>query len=347
MALVSLRDVCKTFPAPKAGREPGAPSIIPVIDGVSLDIDQGTIFGLIGYSGAGKSTLVRLINALTSVTAGSITVAGQEITRLSEKALQAVRRDIGMVFQQFNLFNSRTVWGNVSYPLAISGVPSAERATRIQQLLDFVGLADKSRAYPDQLSGGQKQRVGIARALATHPRLLLADEATSALDPETTLEVLALLRRVNTELGTTIVVITHEMEVIRSTAQQVAVLDQGKIVEQGEVYDVLSAPRHQITRRFVSTVVRQIPRGEALARLRQRHRGRLVALTVRESAHTQGQLFAELGRRGLGWELVHGGIDDIGGRVFGQLVLALSGDEAELTAALAELSGRFELRELA
>jgi D-methionine transport system ATP-binding protein len=344
MPLVSLRDVHKTFPAPKAGKAKEAPSVINVINGVSLDVEEGEIFGLIGYSGAGKSTLVRLINALTPVTSGSVQVAGQEVTTLADKQLQVLRRDIGMIFQQFNLFNSRTVWGNVSYPLAIAGVPKADRVDRIKELLDFVGLADKAEAYPDQLSGGQKQRVGIARALATHPRLLLADEATSALDPETTQEVLALLRRINAELGTTIIVITHEMEVIRTTAHRVAVLDGGKIIEQGDVYDVFSAPKDPVTQRFVATVIQQVPDAEGLARLRAQHPGLLAALTIREGGPTQGQLFGELSARGVGFELVHGGIEDIGGRTFGQLVLSLTGDGA--AAAVKDLAGGYELREL-
>ncbi|MDR1806502.1 MAG: methionine ABC transporter ATP-binding protein [Propionibacteriaceae bacterium] len=347
MSLVELRDVHKQFPAPKTARAKGAPPVITVIDGVSLDVAEGEIFGLIGYSGAGKSTLVRLINALTPVTSGSIRVAGREVTTLGEKDLQVLRRDIGMVFQQFNLFNSRTVWGNVSYPLAIAGVPKAERVGRVRELLEFVGLEGKFDAYPDQLSGGQKQRVGIARALATRPRLLLADEATSALDPETTQEVLALLRRVNAEFGTTIIVITHEMEVIRTTATRVAVLDEGQIIEQGPVYDVFSAPQHPTTRKFVATVIQQVPDAAGLARLRAQHPGVLAAFTLREGGPTQGQFFGELGRWGVGFELVHGGIEDIAGQTFGQLVLNLTGDEATIHDALAGLSTRFDVRELA
>jgi D-methionine transport system ATP-binding protein len=182
------------------------------VDDVSLTVEKGSIVGVIGYSGAGKSTLVRLINGLERPTAGRVFVGDDEITALTERQLRSVRRGIGMIFQQFNLFRSRTVAGNVAYPLRVAGMPRAERDARVARLLDFVGLLEKAHAYPEQLSGGQKQRVGIARALATDPHLLLADEATSALDPETTADVLALLRRVNRELGITIVLITHEME---------------------------------------------------------------------------------------------------------------------------------------
>ena len=203
-SIVSLDGVSKRFT-----RRGGDPVV--AVDEVSLEVAQGEVIAVIGYSGAGKSTLVRLINALELPTSGSVRVAGQDLTTLSEKDLRAARSKIGMIFQQFNLFRSRTVAGNVGYPLRVAGVPAKERDARVPELLDFGGLLDRAHAYPEQLSGGQKQRVGIARALATNPPLLLADEATSALDPDTTTEVLSLLRRVNTELGVTIVVITHEM----------------------------------------------------------------------------------------------------------------------------------------
>ena len=226
MALVSLTNVTKTYPAADRG---GAPVV--AVDDVSLDIEPGDVFGIIGYSGAGKSTLVRLVNALEPATSGSIMVDGRDLTEMPERELRGIRLGIGMIFQQFNLFGSKTVWQNVAYPLKVAGASKAEIAARVAELLDFVGLADKARNYPDQLSGGQKQRVGIARALATSPRLLLADEATSALDPETTQEVLALLKRVNREFGVTIIVITHEMDVIQSIATKVAVMDGGRVIE--------------------------------------------------------------------------------------------------------------------
>ncbi|HEU4807233.1 MAG TPA: methionine ABC transporter ATP-binding protein, partial [Homoserinimonas sp.] len=243
MPVIQLSEVSKTFPPRVRGEAP-----LVALDKVSLEIEKGDIFGIIGYSGAGKSTLVRLINALERTTSGSIVVAGEELSTLRERELRRIRLGIGMVFQQFNLFTSRTVWGNVEYPLNVAGVPKEQHQKRISELLHFVGLADKAHSYPDQLSGGQKQRVGIARALATSPSILLADEATSALDPETTREVLDLLKRVNEEFGITIVVITHEMEVIRSIAHKVAVMDSGRIIERGDVFDIFANPQADATK---------------------------------------------------------------------------------------------------
>lgn len=249
--MVRFRDVTKVFGT--------GSSAVAAVDGVTLDIRAGEIFGVIGYSGAGKSTLVRLINALEPVTSGSVVVDGDEVSALGERDLRPVRASIGMIFQQFNLLSSRTVAGNVAYALKVAGWDKPCREARVAELLEFVGLSDKATAYPSQLSGGQKQRVGIARALATSPKLLLADEATSALDPETTRDVLALLRRVNAELGVTIVVITHEMDVVRSTCHRVAVMEHGKVVEVGEVYDVFSAPQASATKKFVGTALRDRP----------------------------------------------------------------------------------------
>ena len=210
MALVSLTDVTKSYDVD------GDPVV--AVDDVTLDIEQGDVYGIIGYSGAGKSTLVRLINALEPATSGAIVVDGVDLTTLGERELRRVRGGIGMIFQQFTLFSSRNVRANIAYPLKLAGWSKADIDERVTELLSFVGLSDKARAYPEQLSGGQKQRVGIARALATRPSILLADEATSAIDPQTTHEVLSLLKRVNEEQGVTIVVITHEMDVIQTIA---------------------------------------------------------------------------------------------------------------------------------
>lgn len=342
MSLIELRQVAKTFPPRNRG---DAPQI--ALDGVDLTIEEGEIFGIIGYSGAGKSTLVRLINALEKPSTGSVVVEGEELTRMPERRLRKLRLGIGMVFQQFNLFNSRTVWGNLAYPLTVAGVPRAQHQARISELLHFVGLADKAHAYPNELSGGQKQRVGIARALATNPRILLADEATSALDPETTREVLELLKRVNRELGVTIVVITHEMEVIRSIAHRVAVMDSGRIVEQGDVFDVFFNPQSQAAARFVSTVVRAVPEPAEFATLRERHPGRIVTLTFADGDVSQSRVFLELGRAGVGFELVYGGINDIQGRTFGHLTLALTGADAAIDDALTRVADLVAVTEAA
>ncbi len=330
MTLIRFSGVTKTFPAPTRG---GTPTI--AVDDVSLDVAAGTITGIIGYSGAGKSTVLRLVNALEVPTTGSVEIDGRDITRLRERELRALRSDIGMIFQQFNLFDSRTVAGNIAYPLEVARRPRAEITRRVDELLRFVGLADKARSYPEQLSGGQKQRVGIARALATQPRILLADEATSALDPETTHEVLDLLRRVNAELGVTILVITHEMDVIRSIADRVVVMEQGRVIEDGTVFDVLSAPRHPATRRFVASIIDEVPRGEHLAELRRRHPGRVVTFTVRDGDVSQSDVFGVLTSAGVRFELIHGGINDIGGRVFGHLTLSLTGAPDAIDRAVA------------
>ena len=341
MPIIALSGVSKTFP-PRSKKE--APLL--AIDAVDLEIEAGDIYGIIGYSGAGKSTLVRLINALEKTTTGSIVVNGQELAGLKEGQLGPIRRDIGMIFQQFNLFNSRNVWRNIEYPLQIAGVPVDERNKRISDLLNFVGLADKAASFPDELSGGQKQRVGIARALATSPSILLADEATSALDPETTHEVLNLLKRVNREFGTTIVVITHEMEVIKSIAHKVAVMDSGRIIERGSVFDVFSNPQTDATKRFVSTVVRAVPADDDLAALRVRHPGRIVTLSFNDGNVSQSAVFVELAEQRVGFELIYGGITDIQGRTFGHLTLSLTGDPAAVSAAIASVSSTITVTEV-
>ncbi|HHU44800.1 MAG TPA: ATP-binding cassette domain-containing protein, partial [Actinomycetales bacterium] len=217
---VELRGVSKVFGSGKKATR--------ALDDVTLSVEPGRVLGVIGYSGAGKSTLIRLINGLETPSSGEVLLDGTDIAGMKERKLREVRRDIGMIFQQFNLFTSRTVAGNVAYPLELAGMGRAERKARVAELLEFVGLGDRGGSYPEQLSGGQKQRVGIARALATNPSLLLADEATSALDPETTADVLELLRRVNRDLGVTIVLITHEMSVVRAIADTVAVMEDGR-----------------------------------------------------------------------------------------------------------------------
>ena len=341
MPLVELTDVHKTFPAARGG------AAVEAIRGVDLTVEAGEIVGIVGYSGAGKSTLVRLINALETTTSGSVRVDGREITGLKERELRDVRLGIGMIFQQFNLFRSRTVWGNIAYPLEVAGVPGQEQNARISDLLHFVGLADTAHSHVEELSGGQKQRVGIARALATNPRLLLADESTSALDPETTQEVLGLLRRVNRELGITIVVITHEMDVVRSLAHRVVVMEAGRIVEEGPVLRVLSDPQQPVTRRFVSTIVDDEPDADALAALHARHAGRFVKLAFRGDDVRQSDVFAVLLQHGVRFELVFGGIEEVQGDTFGNLTLALDGDPAAVDAAVEAVRALVPTKELA
>ncbi|RUY89563.1 ATP-binding cassette domain-containing protein, partial [Mesorhizobium sp. M7A.F.Ca.CA.003.01.2.1] len=229
------------------------------LDGISLTVRKGEILGIIGRSGAGKSTLIRCLNGLERPDSGEVFIEGREISRLGERDLQPLRRRIGMIFQHFNLLSAKTVEDNVALPLKIEGRPKAERLKRAAELLDLVGLSEKAKAYPASLSGGQKQRVGIARALAARPALLLSDEATSALDPETTRSILALLKDINRQLGLTILLITHEMEVIRSIADRVALIDAGRIVEQGPVWSVFADPRSEITRSLLGAIRPQLP----------------------------------------------------------------------------------------
>lgn len=229
------------------------PRQIHAVQDVSLSINMGEIFGIIGFSGAGKSTLVRCINLLERPTAGTVTVDGKELTALSPAELRQARKKIGMIFQHFNLMPSRTVFSNVAYPLRGSGLNKKEIADKVHRLLELVGIGDKAEAYPSQLSGGQKQRVAIARALANDPSVLLCDEATSALDPQTTKSILHLLKQLNETLGITVVIITHEMAVVKEICNRVAVMEHGRVVEQGDVFNVFADPQQDITRSFIHT----------------------------------------------------------------------------------------------
>lgn len=243
--MIQLENISKTFRTEK--------HTVDAVRDVTLRIGQGEIYGIIGFSGAGKSTLVRCINLLERPTAGKVYFDGTELTALSAGELRRARRGIGMIFQQFNLMASRTVEGNVALPLEGSGKTREEIRARVRELLEYVGLNDKANAYPSQLSGGQKQRVAIARALANEPKVLLCDEATSALDPQTTKSILNLLQKLNRELGITIVIITHEMAVIKKICSRVAVMEHGRVVEEGEVFSVFADPKQQITKDFIST----------------------------------------------------------------------------------------------
>ncbi|UXR72098.1 ATP-binding cassette domain-containing protein [Staphylococcus sp. IVB6240] len=224
---------------------------VTAVDHVNLNIDKGTIYGIIGFSGAGKSTLVRLFNYLETPTSGDVIIGGDNIVELSKQALRQKRQKVSMIFQHFNLLWSRTVLDNIKFPLEIAGVPKAEAVEKAKSLVERVGLAGREHAYPSELSGGQKQRVGIARALANDPEVLLCDEATSALDPQTTDEILDLLLQLKKEQNLTIIIITHEMHVIRRVCDEVAVMENGRVIEEGKVSEVFENPQHQVTRRFV------------------------------------------------------------------------------------------------
>jgi len=241
--MIRVENVSKTYT--------GKQGTVEAVKDVSLEISRGEIFGVIGFSGAGKSTLIRLLNGLETVTSGHIYINEKDITTLKRKELLKERQKIAMIFQHFNLLWSRTVEENIAFSLEIAGVPKAERKSKVAELIDLVGLTGREKSYPSQLSGGQKQRVGIARALANDPEVLLCDEATSALDPKTTKDILKLLVEINQELGLTIVLITHEMHVVRQICHRVAVMEEGRVVESGEVIEVFKNPQQPITKQFV------------------------------------------------------------------------------------------------
>ena len=243
--MIRLENVSKTFT--DSNKE------VHAVNNVSLTINDGDIFGIIGFSGAGKSTLVRCINLLEKPTEGKVFVDDAEITALSGKELRKARKKIGMIFQHFNLMPSRTIFGNVAYPLRGSGLSKEEIKEKVHHLLELVGISEKENAFPSQLSGGEKQRVAIARALANDPNILLCDEATSALDPQTTKSILKLLQQLNQTLGITVVVITHEMAVVKEICNRVAVMDHGDVVEEGEVFHVFASPKEPLTRSFIKT----------------------------------------------------------------------------------------------
>lgn len=318
--LILLDRVSKVF------RRNATDEPVTALNGITLSVGRGEIYGIIGRSGAGKSTLIRLINGLERPTSGVVSVDGTDIGRLDGPALRAERRRIGMIFQHFNLLSSRTVFGNVALPLELAGVTRSEIRRQVGALLDLVGLADKRDRYPAELSGGQKQRVGIARALATRPKILLSDEATSALDPETTQSILALLARVNAELGVTVLLITHQMSVIRAICHRVGVIEAGRIVEEGPVYDVFAHPRNALTQGFLAEVTgRELPE-HIRRRLRpepQAGSRALLRLTF-SGAAAEAPILSRLSREaGIDVAILHGQIDSVAGRPLGVLVVAV------------------------
>ncbi|MEC5387529.1 methionine ABC transporter ATP-binding protein [Uliginosibacterium sp. H3] len=301
---------------------------------VSLHIPAGQIFGIIGRSGAGKSTLVRSLNLLHRPTSGTVHVAGRALTALTPDALRQARREIGMIFQHFNLLTSRNVFDNIALPLELIGLSRDEIRRRVDPLIELVGLSDQRLRYPAQLSGGQKQRVGIARALASQPKVLLSDEATSALDPETTRAILDLLRKINRELGLTIVLITHQMQVVKQICDRVAVMDAGRIIEEGSVIDVFRAPQHAVTRALLGDVIAHELPASVLARLRsQAVRGRVLRLSFVGDDVDRPLLSEAVRRFGLDFSILHGQLDEIQGQPFGSLTL-LSQSDAQTIAAV-------------
>lgn len=327
--MIELKNVSKVF-------SDGTQEIV-AVDDVSLHIDEGEIFGIIGYSGAGKSTLVRTLNGLEQPTSGSITVAGKELSRLSGKQLRQSRQKIGMIFQHFNILWSRTVVENIMFPLEIAGVPKKERLERAQELVRLVGLDGREGAYPSELSGGQKQRVGIARALANDPDVLLCDEATSALDPKTTDDVLELLLDINRRLDLTIVIITHEMEVIRKICDRVAVMQGGRVVETGKTTDVFQNPKEKITREFI-----QQDEDEDIDQLLSDFReyfpeGRILRVTY-PGNQSRAPIISRVSREfNVDINIIRGSIYTTQNSPVGTLYVQVFGDESDVDRAIDEL----------
>ncbi len=318
-----------------------AAGAVRALHGIDLEIRKGEVFGFIGRSGAGKSTLIRLINRLERPTEGRIQVNGQDTADFDEDALVALRRRIGMIFQHFNLMSAKTVAQNVGLPLRMAGVPRARIDEKVRALLELVGLSDKHDAYPAQLSGGQKQRVGIARALVHDPDILLCDEATSALDPETTQSILGLLRDIQARLGITIVLITHEMAVIREVCDRVAVLEKGEIVELGQVWQVFGTPMHEVTRALLGQVSHGMP-DDLAERLHPERTAEAQNLVVRLafSGHDDApdllRLSAALGDGGAA-RLLDSTVNRIQGRTFGRLILGIPAPYADPQALLSRI----------
>ena len=331
--MIELSSVSKTFLG-KTQQEH-----VEALRDVTLSIKQGEIFGIIGYSGAGKSTLVRVINLLERPDLGRVKVDGQDLTDMKPGELRQARRKIGMIFQHFSLLPSRTVSGNIAFPLKYTGLSKEEIQAKVTTLLNLVELSDKASAYPSQLSGGQKQRVAIARALAADPQVLLCDEATSALDPQTTLSILRLLKKVNEQLGITIVIITHEMAVIKEICDRVAVMEGGRVVELGTVFEVFASPREEITRRFIETTgtmhrVQEMIDGDSPI-LRLAPGELLVRLQYAQRSPSAPMVSLVSRRFDIDLNILFGNVEIIGGSPLGALVVVASGEANKVQEALA------------
>ena len=310
--MIELKGVEKTYPS--------AFGEVTALKDIDLTISDGDVFGIIGLSGAGKSTLVRCINLLEQPTKGKILVDGEDLTTVKPKRLREIRRNIGMIFQGFNLLEQRTVENNVFFPLELAGVKRKDGEKRVNELLGIVGLSDKKKAYPSQLSGGQKQRVAIARALATSPKYLLCDEATSALDPATTSSILALLKKINAELGVTVIVITHEMKVIESICTKVAVIDNSRIAECGEVPEVFTNPKSDIAKQLI------LP---DLIRSMKSEKGYKFRLVFSGETSDTPVISALALEKGVAVNIVYADTKNINGKIYGHLVFTLAGGKDE------------------
>ncbi len=338
--MIRLEHITQAYKTPE-GRE------FKALNDVSLEIKQGEIFGIIGRSGAGKSTLVRCINLLNRPTEGKVFVDGKDLTELSEDDLRESRRSIGMIFQHFNLLSSRTVFDNVALPLELVGTPKNVIKEKVEPLLKLVGLTEHAHKYPAQLSGGQKQRVGIARALTNDPKVLLSDEATSALDPETTTATLALLKQINQTLGLTVVMITHEMQVVKQICDRVVVMNYGEIVESGNVADIFMAPQHETTKALIGNVMARDMPASILERVRTARASHpnedavhLLRLAFSGNDVTR-PVISECSRRfNLDFNILRGTVDDVQGRTLGSLTVLVEADRVPYQDAVAFMRER-------
>lgn len=335
-AAISFEGVGKAFDGPGGAR-------IAALQDVTLQVEPGAICGIIGRSGAGKSTLLRMVNGLERPTAGTVTVAGHDVGRAGGAALRAIRREVGMIFQHFNLLASRTVAGNIALPLEIAGTPADTIRARVADLIARVGLDGLAERYPAELSGGQKQRVGIARALATSPKVLLSDEATSALDPETTQTVLRLLADINRDLGLTILLITHEMAVVRDIASHMAVIEGGRIVESGPTYDIFTRPTHPTTRSFLGGVTGlTLPAFIADRLLPARPDGpseEVIRVTFAGTHATDPMLSKLAVEKGIASNILAGAIEEVGPHPFGNLLISVDAARGAEARAYLEQHG--------
>ena len=325
--MISIKNVKKIF-STKQGN-------VTAVSDVDLEINEGEIFGVIGYSGAGKSTLIRMLNGLEIPTGGTVTVADKQISHIKGADLRNARQEISMIFQHFNLLWSRTVRENIAFPLEIAGIPKRKRQQRVDELIRLVGLEGREDSYPSQLSGGQKQRVGIARALANKPKVLLCDEATSALDPETTDSILDLLVDINKNLGLTIVLITHEMHVIRKICHRVAVMEDGKVVEQGSVLEIFKDPQQPITKRFVQQMTEPEETRETIQHLlKEIKSGKVIRLSFIGEG-TERPLMTDLIRNyDVTVNILQGKISQTQDGSYGTLFIHLDGEEQVITDAV-------------
>jgi len=307
---------------------------IRALDQINLQIPDGSIFGIIGYSGAGKSTLIRLINLLERPDEGQVIIHQKDFTALDARTLRQERANIGMIFQHFNLLQTKTVAANIEMPMRLLGYSKAEREKRLNELLDFIDLKHKRDAFPDELSGGQKQRVGIARALANHPKILLCDEATSALDPQTTQSVLQLLKKINKEQGITIVMVTHEMDVIESVCDYVAVMEHGKVIETGSTLDIFSQPQHPTTRTFIQTVLQQQLPVNILNNLENQNHHSIYCLKFLGKSAQETVVQAVIKKFDLSLNILFANMTEIHGTVIGQMFIQLLGDPEVIQQAI-------------